>query len=51
MPYKIKGKEVWHKKHGRWSIKQVAKTHANAVKTVHLLQAFEYGWKSKKRRK
>ena len=44
MPYKIKGKEVWHFKHGKWSIKQVAKSHANAIKTVHLLQGFEHGW-------
>lgn len=44
MPYKIKGKEVWHFKNNKWSLKQTAKSHDNAVKTVHLLQGMEHGW-------
>lgn len=45
MPYKIKGKEVWHKKGNKWLLKQTATSHAKAIKTVHLLQGLEHGWK------
>jgi hypothetical protein len=45
MPYKVKGKQVLHFKHGKWSIKQTAHSHDNAIKTMHLLYGIESGWK------
>ena len=41
MPYKIVGRKVMHKKAGRWSVKQTAKSKENAVKTVRLLRYLE----------
>jgi hypothetical protein len=49
MPYKVKGKLVYHKKHGKWSIKQHTCSNANAKKAVRLLRAIEHGWKLNKR--
>ena len=43
MPYKIEGNKVLHFKDGKWSVKQVCKSHANAVKALRLLQAVEHG--------
>ena len=43
MPYKIKGSVIYHKKGGKWSIKQRCKSHANAVKALGLLQGLEKG--------
>jgi hypothetical protein len=45
MPYKIKGKVVYHKVKGHWSIKEKTHSHANAVKAVRLLHGIESGWK------
>ena len=50
MPYKIAGKKVMHFKNGKWSVKQVAKSHANAIKTVALLQGLEHGTVKRKKR-
>lgn len=43
MPYEVKGKEVLHKIDGHWAVKQVAKSHENAVKAVRLLEGIEHG--------
>ena len=43
MPYKIQGKNILHKKGGKWSIKQRCKNHANAVKALGLLEGLESG--------
>lgn len=45
MPYKVIGNKVYHKKGGTWSVKQTAKSHANALAAMHLLQGVEHGWK------
>ena len=37
MPYKRIGREIWHKKNGRWSIKQVCKSADNAKRALKLL--------------
>ncbi len=43
MPYKIAedGMTIMHKKGGKWSVKQKATSHANAVKAMGLLYALE----------
>ena len=43
MPYKIEGNKILHFKDGSWSVKQTCKNHANAVKSMRLLQAIEHG--------
>lgn len=45
MPYKVVGNKVMHKKGGKWSVKQTAKSPANAKKAVRLLNAVDHGWK------
>lgn len=50
MPYKVKGKQVLHKKSGKWSVKQTATSHAKALATVRLLQGVEHGWKPGKKK-
>ena len=53
MPYKVIGKKVLHKKGGKWSVKQTAKSHDKALGAMHLLQGIEHGWKptGKKRKR
>jgi hypothetical protein len=43
MPYKVIGKRVYHLKGGRWGLKQTAKSHANAIRTVRLLYGLKHG--------
>ncbi len=43
MPYKIKGNVIYHKKGGKWSIKQRCKSHKNALKALGLLEGLESG--------
>jgi len=43
MPYQIKGNIIYHKKGGKWKVKQKCKSHANAVKALGLLQGLEKG--------
>jgi hypothetical protein len=52
MPYKVKGKIVWHKVGGKWKIKQKATSHLKALATVRLLHGIKHGLKlsHKKRR-
>ena len=45
MPYKREGRKILHKKHGKWSVKQTAKSIKNAKSTIRLLQGLEHGWK------
>ena len=45
MPYKTIGRKVYHKKGGRWKVKQVASSPAKAKATVRLLRGIEGGWK------
>lgn len=45
MPYKTIGRKVYHKRKGRWAVKQVASTPAKAKATVRLLYGIEGGWK------
>jgi len=43
-PYEIRNEtEVWHKKDGKWSLKQKAKTAASAKATLRLLYGIESG--------
>jgi hypothetical protein len=48
MPYKIIGRKVYHKKKGKWILKQTARSHAYAIRTVKLLQGIEHGMRPKK---
>jgi len=43
MPYQIRGKVIYHKKGGKWKIKQRCKSVANAKKALKLLQGLESG--------
>ena len=43
MPYKIKGSVIYHKKAGKWKIKQRCSSVANAKKALRLLQGLESG--------
>ncbi len=43
MPYRISGKNILHKKGGKWSIKQRCSSIANARKALKLLQGLESG--------
>ena len=43
MPYKISGNKIMHQKGGKWSVKQTATSHENAVKALGLLQGLEKG--------
>ncbi len=47
MPYKLKGKEILHKKNGKWSVKQTATSIPKAKATIRLLQAIEHNPKFK----
>jgi len=44
MPYKRIGRVIYHKKGGRWRVKQVCRTVENAKAALRLLQALEHGW-------
>jgi len=39
-----------HFKNGKWSVKQVAKSHENAMKAMALLQGLEHGTIKRKKR-
>lgn len=41
MPYKVIGRKVYHLKDGKWSVKQTAKSHANAVAAMRFLYGLE----------
>lgn len=45
MPYKVVGKNVYHKKGGKWKIKQRSKSAASAKRAKRLLYAVDHGWK------
>jgi len=45
VPYKIEGNVVYHKKGGKWSVKQRCSSSANAKKALKLLYGVERGWK------
>jgi len=38
MPYRVMGKNLEHKKRGKWVIKQHCKNHENALKAKRLLE-------------
>ena len=44
MPYKLKGNTIYHKKGGRWSIKQRTHSPSNARKALRLLRGIEHGY-------
>jgi hypothetical protein len=39
-----KGKVIYHKKNGKWEVKQVAKSVSNAKAALRLLHGVEHGW-------
>jgi len=45
MPYKLSGSRVLHKKGGKWTTKQTAKSPARAKRAINLLRGIEHGWK------
>lgn len=47
MPYKRVGKKVYHKKGGRWKVKQTCRNPTNAKRAISLLRALEHNpnWK------
>lgn len=42
MPYKVKGKAVYHKVGDQWKKKQQCTSHENALEAMRLLQAIEH---------
>lgn len=51
MPYKRKGKVVYHYKGGKWRVKQVCKSEAAAKAAIRLLYGVEHGMVPRKRKK
>lgn len=46
MPYKVIGNKVYHKKGGKWKVKQRCGSPAKAKRAVNLLRGVEHGdWK------
>lgn len=45
MPYKRIGKRIYHKKGGKWRLKQTATSEEKAKATMRLLQGIEHGWR------
>jgi hypothetical protein len=45
MPYMRKGKTIYHKKGGKWKVKQVCKSVAAAKRAMRLLHGVEEGWR------
>ena len=45
MPNRRKGRIIYHKKGGRWRIKQRCKSVANAKRALRLLQGVAHGWR------
>jgi len=48
MPYKVEGNVVYHKKGGKWVVKQRCKSHEKAKAAMRLLYGIEHGMKPKK---
>lgn len=51
MPYKVMGNKVYHKKGGKWSVKQICKSPAAAKKAMSLLYGLESGSIKKPKKK
>jgi len=51
MPYKVIGKSVYHKKGGKWTVKQKCKSPAAAKRAMGLLYGLETGSIKKSRKK
>jgi len=51
MPYKRKGKVIYHYKKRKWSIKQRCRTIPNAKKAIKFLRGLSHGMKPMKRKK
>lgn len=47
MPYRVKGPDVYHKKNGKWVLKQHCTSNVNAIKAVRLLHMKGFGAKGK----
>ena len=45
MPYRRKGKTIYHKKGGKWTKKQTCSSVAAAKKAMNLLRGVEHGWR------
>lgn len=43
MPYKRIGNKVYHKKGGKWKVKQTCKNKENAEAALRLLRGLEHG--------
>jgi len=44
MPYRRRGKVVQHKKGGKWTKKQTARSVPAAKRAINLLRGVEHGW-------
>lgn len=56
MPYRRKGRKVYHKKGGKWKVKQTCRSVSAAKRAINLLRGVAHGWKptgkkARKRRK
>jgi len=50
MPYKRVGSVVYHKKGGKWKVKQKCGSADAAKRAISLLMAVEHGWKPTRKR-
>ena len=50
MPYKRIGRKIYHKKNGKWSVKQTATSIENAKAAMRLLEGIEHGMKVRKKK-
>jgi len=51
MPYKVVDNIVYHFVNGKWEVKQVCRSHNNAVEAVQLLHMKGYGTHEKKKKR
>jgi hypothetical protein len=48
VPYKRIGRKIYHKKNGKWSVKQTTTSIENAKATMRLLEGIEHGMKPRR---
>ena len=50
MPYRRKGRVIYHKVGGEWKVKQTCESVAAAKKAFRLLQGIAHGWRPTRRK-
>jgi hypothetical protein len=50
MPYKRIGSRIYHKKGGKWKLKQTCRSPKNAIKALRLLRGLHHGTIKRRKR-